>query len=430
MRIALSQFEFEIRGSRNKTELKPFFLSYSDEKKVEAVIQFLEDSIGKKKKEIDFSALDNIFLSEKIARALVTSASRFYLFQSQYLKSFVNDDEGTIQEKKKEQFTDIQSFLNAKQKKEQKNTLPLTPSQLRERVFDLINQHYPQGFVSHDKRKEALERIEKELKIPQNKLEDMLYCDIESEKILTKKEEVEVDSHKLIQFYNYDVIETALSHSQTIILKLSDLPGFLAKKIVYVSKANYVWTEIQSDDPSDSYIVTIEPPLEVFQDSTTWGKNLANVALFILRMAIKEKYKLSIQAIVQPRKRKAVFLLDTQLAPPLPTFRVEESEETEKEAEIDSNVEKVFMSAWKKDMQGWKAEAEPETIFLGKKLFVPDFILTRGTKKIYLEIVGYYTTKYIQKKKKKMLEMKKVGLPIIYLVDEQLQSYFVDMLEI
>ncbi|MEE9410757.1 MAG: DUF790 family protein, partial [Candidatus Heimdallarchaeota archaeon] len=80
--------------------------------------------------------------------------------------------------------------------------------------------------------------------------------------------------------------------------------------------------------------------------------------------------------------------------------------------------------------QGWKAVAEPDALIIGKKMYVPDFLLERGKKSVYLEIVGFYTMKYIEKKKRQMQELEKLKVPIIYLIDESLKNHFIALSEI
>ncbi|MHA1258492.1 MAG: DUF790 family protein, partial [Candidatus Heimdallarchaeaceae archaeon] len=59
--------------------------------------------------------------------------------------------------------------------------------------------------------------------------------------------------------------------------------------------------------------------------------------------------------------------------------------------------------------------------------YVPDFLLERGNNRVYLEIIGYYTLKYIQKKKKQIQELLKTNVQIIYLIDKNLQESFLGL---
>ncbi|MHA1115611.1 MAG: DUF790 family protein [Candidatus Heimdallarchaeaceae archaeon] len=400
MRLALSKLEYETRKINKKMQIFPYFLTYKDENKIAVIINFLETNIGKKRREINFKVLNEIFPSEKISEAILISSRRYFTFLQPNVK-FESLNVETIEE-------------------------------FREFIFDFVSEHYQEGFVSKEERTSFLQKIKEEKNISEQDIENLLYADKEHEKILTKVIENDVDSKKLVEEYNYDLIETLLNFSLNVSINLSSLPGGFSKRIIFLSKANYVWSEIlKTDDPDFPYSVKIEPPTEFFKGASTWGKNITSVALFIIKYCFLENIQFKLESVVKPRKRNLIFQLDSFNPPPLPfgksdTFVAEG--EQEKQLEVDSEIERIFLSQWQNN-KGWTATAEPETIFLADKIFVPDFTLKRGEKKVYLEIVGFYTEKYIHKKRTKMLEIAKTDLPIIYLVDKKLESHFNDLLE-
>ncbi|MHA1866446.1 MAG: DUF790 family protein [Candidatus Heimdallarchaeaceae archaeon] len=398
MRLALSKIEYETRKTNKKIQIIPYYLTYTSENKVQVIINFLEKNIGKKRRDINFKVLNEIFPSEKISDALLISSRRYFSFQQPPI-NFENLNIGTIEE-------------------------------FREIVFDFVNRFYQEGFVSKEKRKSFFQKIKKEKNISEQDIVNLLYADKEHEKILTKVVENEVDSKKLVEEYNYDLIETLLNFSLNVSINLSFLPGGFSKRIIFLSKANYVWSEILKKDDTDfPYSVKIEPPTEFFEGASTWGKNITSVALFIIKYCFLENIQFKLESVVRPRKRNLIFQLDSFNPPPLPFGKSDSiivEGEQEKQIEVDSEIERIFLSQWQNN-KGWTATAEPETIFLADKIFVPDFTIKRGGKKVYLEIVGFYTEKYIHKKRTKILEIAKTDLPIVYLVDKKLESHFDDL---
>ncbi len=413
MRIALAELEFDIKGSGNKSTFQPLYLKAEDRNKVSAFIQFLDKNLKKKKSDINIEILDDLFPSYKVIRALLVSSLRSYSYLSLTYKDIFQEEESEDRKA-----TDITSFIKENTSKNLKIS-NMQPSEFREKVFDIINDD--KGFVTIEERAKVIEEIEKEIGIPDGLLVNFLYLDIDSEKVLIKTEDI--DSTQLIYYHNYDVIETTLSFSVDLQMRLKSLPGYLAKKLVYLSKKNYVFSDIVLED--EEYRISIQPPLEMFRDQGGWGRNMANVASYVLRVLLREEIPFQLNAIVEPRKRKALFKLSSDDLPLLPTFRRQEEDLVFRPA-IDSKVEEQFLKSWR-NYHGWKAIPEPEAIIVGKKMYVPDFLLERGDKTIFLEIVGYYTTKYIQKKKNQMNELAKTGIPIIYLVDENIISNFVDL---
>ncbi|NPD88389.1 MAG: DUF790 family protein [Asgard group archaeon] len=415
MRISLSEFDFEITGTGSKAVFNPIYLQIEERKIVQTFIDFLEENLGKVKSDIPFQFLWSLFPSEKIAKSLLVSASRYYSFFSQTTDDIFGETKKEIKESKSE---DITSFLSSSGA-ERTAILDLTPAQIRARIFEIVNRD-EKGFVTLSEREETIKLLESELAIPRNKFDTVMFLDLESEKILQKNESVE--TQRLISSYNLDAIETTLCFSISFNILLKKLPGYLGKNLIFISKKNYVFTEIILDE--DGYSISIEPPLEMFREKGGWGKNISNVAMYIIRSVLRDKIDFQLQAIVKPRNRKALFFLRSDNLPLLPMSKANEEESFK--PEIDSKVEERFLRTWK-SFHGWKAIPEPEAIIIGKKMYVPDFLLERSGKSIFLEIVGFYTLKYIQKKKNQMKELANQELPIIYLVDEELKTHFTDV---
>ena len=99
-------------------------------------------------------------------------------------------------------------------------------------------------------------------------------------------------------------------------------------------------------------------------------------------------------------------------------FAEEEAETQEiaaEEAAYDSTLEQIFGSL---SLGSWKVKREPTILKAGKHAFVPDFSLQRNSLKVYLEIVGFWTPEYLEKKVKKLKEVKE---PLILLIDRKLK---------
>ncbi len=416
MRIALSDLEHEIRGTGNNTMLVPIYLQAEERNKVLAYIQFLEKNLGRKKSEVLFKIVEDLFPSYKIIKSLNVSSARFYSYSSKSTDEII----GVRKTKEpKKTSSDITSFIA--DSVSNKNAISsMTPAQFRSKVYEIVNKKQ-NGFVNNELREKIVSEIEQNLGIPTSILDKLLYRDIDSERVLLKNENI--DPLQLIRYFNYDTIETILCFSIDFQMRIKKLPGYLAKKVIYLSKKNYVFTDIVLEE--DGYKITIHPPLELYTEQGGWGKNIANVATYILRVLLREEIAFQINAVVKPRNRKVMFSLNSSELLLLPTFKADEDDGFNFRPEIDSKVENQFLKSWR-NYHGWKATPEPEAIIIGKKMYVPDFLLQRGKKTLYLEIVGFYTIKYILKKKKQMEELDKVDIPIIYVIDENLKPHFTE----
>ncbi|MDQ4073868.1 MAG: DUF790 family protein [Thermoproteota archaeon] len=85
----------------------------------------------------------------------------------------------------------------------------------------------------------------------------------------------------------------------------------------------------------------------------------------------------------------------------------EDGEDKEdQEASYDSKVERLFAKKFELFNTSWKIEREPEPLIThSKSAFIPDFILTKHKTKVFVEIIGFWTKEYIERKIDKILQI-------------------------
>ena len=78
--------------------------------------------------------------------------------------------------------------------------------------------------------------------------------------------------------------------------------------------------------------------------------------------------------------------------------------------DFDSSVEAKFAIQFEKFRTGWKLVREPDPLILpGGRAFIADFLFERYGKKIYFEIIGFWTPQYLERKFKKIYEIIKLS---------------------
>lgn len=402
-----------MKGYGSKATAVPLFLNREDTSNIEVLLDFLKTNVGQKKNEIDFGSLNSLFSDASVTKALITSALRCFSFEAPSMP------EGTINQLEKKQKqkrkTGLSDFL---EQEEIFDISRMSAGEIREIIFSEVNKRYP-GYVPSDEREKFLADIARTLSVKPSIVEKIMYLDLESEKIL--QQTCDLSALELIGYYNYDLIYTLLAMSQEVEIDISDLSGGATKKLIVLSKVNYIFTEIQKQPWG--YKLIIEPPLELINKGK-WGENIAKVATYIIRYAVENEVNFKLRAILLYRNRKVLFQINSENLPLLPKYSKEEF--IVEKPEIDSKIEARFYKDWK-TMQGWQAIPEPEPIIVGNKVIIPDFKLKRGKTEVFVEIVGYYTQQYIKKKKNIMALLAKNNVPIIYLIDEQLRPQFVDI---
>ncbi|HEX5959359.1 MAG TPA: DUF790 family protein, partial [Hyphomicrobiaceae bacterium] len=75
------------------------------------------------------------------------------------------------------------------------------------------------------------------------------------------------------------------------------------------------------------------------------------------------------------------------------------------------------------EAHGWRIEREPEPIVAGETIYVPDFALTRGTRRIYLELAGYWRAEYRERKVRKLLALHG-RMPLVVAAPESAREAF------
>ncbi|MDQ2717400.1 MAG: DUF790 family protein, partial [Chloroflexota bacterium] len=77
----------------------------------------------------------------------------------------------------------------------------------------------------------------------------------------------------------------------------------------------------------------------------------------------------------------------------------------------DSSIEQSFAEAFRAlesshAVDGWRLEREPEPLLLEQGIFIPDFALTRARRRIYVEILGFWTPTYRERKIRKLQQLR------------------------
>jgi predicted nuclease of restriction endonuclease-like RecB superfamily len=92
--------------------------------------------------------------------------------------------------------------------------------------------------------------------------------------------------------------------------------------------------------------------------------------------------------------------------------------------EFDSSVEQDFYDRWgEAPREGWRLRREGDLLHRGQRVFVPDFVFAHDDgRRIFLEIVGFWTPEYLEAKVKTLREF--AGVPILLAVAEQVGCTF------
>ncbi len=111
-----------------------------------------------------------------------------------------------------------------------------------------------------------------------------------------------------------------------------------------------------------------------------------------------------------PATTKDSTSLNTTPIPTEPGVGIALSAPTPTSSVFDSSIEQSFAEAFtalqnSHAVEGWQLIREPEPLLLDHSIFIPDFALTRDQQRIYVEILGFWTPSYRERKIQKLQQL-------------------------
>lgn len=324
-----------------------------------------------------------------------------------------------------------------------------SPTWLRLALFDFVNEHH-QGFLSSDQRQEALQAFALTYRLTPDQLAYLLALDSEDEAVLVRTGERPPTASEVAAVYNQWVFEAALFNASDVHFSLdcqalSDaLPadelfpmpstepgiGAMIKRLCFLARRFGVYYDLSYETDLVGELAgrptTLElllyGPQEVTGAPQQYGMRLARLCRVLLgyqkpsgRSRSLTTALLEAEATVHFLQRRYQFQMDAKLLQLLPQpARSEVAEESTAYAPVtslfDSSIEQGFAEAFtalaaSQGADGWHLEREPEPLLLGQSIFIPDFALSRGRGRIYMEILGFWTPAYRERKIQKLLQM-------------------------
>jgi len=280
------------------------------------------------------------------------------------------------------------------------------PQFLRKKIFQTTEK---QGLpTTTKKRQQILETVALELSLNIKDIEEQMYADLDAELFLEKFEAP--TPTELLQQYNLSLTQTLLFESNELTFTTS---GNWQQLFYQIKKLGLIYEIYQTPE----IYIKIDGPSSLFKLTKRYGTNIAKLLPTIITnqtwtitAKILWKYTNEI-CTFEMNHTKHNQLLKTQ---PLQITT------------YDSTIEETFANQFKALNTGWTLKREPEPIPVNKSVLIPDFSLEKSNLKIYLEIIGFWTEDYLQRKTEKL---KHVNTKMILLIHENLACEKITKLE-
>ena len=206
----------------------------------------------------------------------------------------------------------------------------------------------------------------------------------------------------LLRQYNLSLLQTLIFKATSMSL-IANMTGSEAKSLLRMVKR--LGLMYIADKENGIVKLHIDGPASTLTLTRRYGTRMARIIPLILRLRTWR-----IRSDIYHMKRHFLMELDerySNLMPSRPPI-----EET-----FDSMVEEDFMLKFKTLSSGWEITREPEPLIAENSIFIPDFALTKKGLKVYLEIMGFWTPDYIERKIRKLEAIKE---PIIIAISKDL----------
>ena len=308
------------------------------------------------------------------------------------------------------------------------STIPIMdPPRIRKAVFEESSKR---GFALTElERREIADSVASKLHLssPDVVLKAM-WSDLDDNLILDHFDAI--DPEALVGWYNLSLMQTLLFNCTKLDFYISG--GLNWKRVLRSVKRLGLMYHLQQprQQQENRIICSLEGPLSLFKLTDRYGTLLAKLLPSIIFSSDKKReggsndgeWHLDAWIVRKTMDGRKIYEFKISkneipelMTDPYPSFRP--SSITEKEEAMssslyndynnfDSAVEERFAKRFEQAETGWRLTREPDPLVLSNGgAFIPDFMFEKYNKKIYLEIVGFWTKEYLERKLQKLADI-------------------------
>lgn len=261
---------------------------------------------------------------------------------------------------------------------------------------------YGKGYVTGKEREQLLQEASLEFCVSADDIETSFWADREEYQRVSSVDEISASD--LVKWYNVSLTQTLLFDALSLEFATSGNYQEIFRMIKYLG----LMYEIQSED--ETFVTKVTGPASLFRKTKKYGTSLARLIPKIMK-APSWKVKAQIETTVAGEPRIYIFELSDSKRELFPDV----TEDTES---FDSTVEESFVRRFSSLRRDWEVKREPTILKAGPSVMIPDFSVERRGRKLYIEIVGFWTPEYVEKKIEKIQHLEE---KILLCVDRELQ---------
>lgn len=174
-------------------------------------------------------------------------------------------------------------------------------------------------------------------------------------------------------------------------------------------------------------VCSIDGPVSLFKLTDKYGTSIAKLIPYIISSpwwylnALIVRKTLSGKKIYEFRASSEAFQ-HLKLGEPSRNSKDNRIKNRLTSSYFDSSLEEKFATKLEQLASRWKIKREPDPLIVGNGVaFIPDFLFEKYGRKVYLEIVGFWTKEYLEKKFQKVSDiLRNSNVDLFVAVDEEL----------
>ncbi len=291
----------------------------------------------------------------------------------------------------------------------------LNPAEARKAVFKEASRARAS---TSEERKGILQKVSTELGISPEALERTLFSDIEDELILRDFKPLPNDT--LLRYYNLSVTQTLLFKSLRVEFSAS---GNWKNIFREVKRLGLIYSVERDGDKNGGgqFKVSLDGPLSLFKMTERYGTSIAKL---LPQITVSDSWTMKAEILARSKGGKIYkFEADSKelndLITNAPRDVIGDDQQQQPGLLYDSTTEEKFAKSFLSYGTGWALRREPEPLIAGTHVLIPDFIFEKDGMKVYLEVVGFWTPEYLERKIGK-LNLVASGVDMIIAADESL----------
>ncbi len=306
-----------------------------------------------------------------------------------------------------------------------------SPGAVRLMLWDVANQRG--GFVAPEDRTAFMSSLAEEWGLSNpDSIDTLVTLDNEASAVLVATRE-RPTAAEIVRLYNRGMVKTLLAHSTQVRFNLGALPGDVLRKVYFIAKRSGVLVDVASDH-AEGFVLTLFGPEQAFGSADKYGRRLADVSLSLLRSLLAFSPASGIQGtaslILHDRPYRFHLteeVLDHLEYGPEPQHSVSGGRLAENRAAysvgsvieadpddiepaeptfdslVEASLYKGFRSLEKQGhTHGWLIRREPDPLLAPGVVLIPDFAFERGGTRVYMEVAGFWSPTYKERKVAKL----------------------------